>query len=86
MMSNIRSRNSRLILHMTPQQNTVLCRAARQANKSLANFILDSACHVAEQMLLNDEKAHSFAELLDPPAQDNPSLKDLLNRPTPWSN
>ena len=85
MMNNIRSRNSRLILHITPQQNSVLCRASRQANKSLAEFILDSACQVAEQTLLNDEKAHAFAERLDRPAQDNPGLKDLLSRPAPWS-
>lgn len=85
MMSNIRSCNSRLILHITPQQNTVLCGASRQANKSLAEFILDSVCRVAEQTLLNDEKAHAFAELLDRPARDNPGLKDLLSRPAPWS-
>ena len=85
MMSNFRSRNSRLILHMTPQQHNFMRRAARQASKSLAEFILDSACQVTEQTLFNDEKAQAIAELLDRPAQDNPGLKDLLSRPAPWS-
>lgn len=80
------SRSSRLSLRTTAQQDAVLRRAAKLVNKSLTNFILDSACQVAEQTLFNSEQARIFIERLAQPAQDNPGLQDLLSRPVPWSN
>ena len=80
------SRSSRLGLRTTPQQDIILRRAAELANKSLTDFILDSACQVAERNLLSSEQARIFIERLEQPAQDNPGLQDLLSRPAPWSN
>jgi len=80
------SHSSRLNLRTTAQQDAVLRRAAELANKSLTDFILDSACQVAERDLLSSEQARIFIERLDRPAQDNPGLQDLLSRPAPWSN
>ena len=92
-MTVLTSRSSRLGLSTTPQQDIVLRRAAKLANKSLTDFILDSAYQVAEQTLLDQrlflldgEQAEAFIELLDRPAKDNPGLQDLLGRPAPWSN
>ena len=86
-------RSSRLGLRTTPQQEAVLRRAAKVANKSLTEFILDSAYRMAEQTLLDQrlflldgQQADDFIALLDRPAQDNAGLKDLLARPAPWSN
>jgi uncharacterized protein (DUF1778 family) len=40
-------------LRATPQQEAVLRRAAEIAHKSMTDFILDSACQVAERTLLD---------------------------------
>ena len=92
-MADSSSRSARLGLRTTPAQDIVLRRAAKLANKSLTDFILDSAYQVAEQTLLDQRlflldgvQAQAFVDLLDRPAQDNPGLQDLLSRPAPWSN
>ena len=80
------SNSSRLNLRTTAQQDTVLRKAAELSNKSLTDFILDSACQVAERDLLSSEQARIFIERLDQPPQDNTGLQDLLSRPVPWNN
>ena len=80
------SNSSRLNLRTTAQQDTVLRKAAELSNKSLTDFILDSACQVAKLDLLSSEQARIFIERLEQPAQDNPGLQDLLSRPVPWNN
>lgn len=92
-MATTASRSARLGLRATPQQETVLRRAAQVANKSLTDFILDSAYQVAEQTLIDQRlflldgvQAEAFMQLLDRPAQDNPGLEDLFSRPLPWGN
>jgi uncharacterized protein (DUF1778 family) len=67
-------RTARLGLRATPRQQAVLRRAADVTNKSLTDFILESACQAAEQALL---------DLLDRPAAVNPGLKALFARPRP---
>lgn len=47
------ARSARLGLRATPEQEAVLHRAADVANKSLTDFILDSACLAAQQTLLD---------------------------------
>lgn len=83
-------RNSRLGLRATPEQETVLRRAAEVKQKSLTDFILDSACQAAEQTLLDQrlfmvsgEQYQALLDLLDRPAQDNEGLRDLFARPVP---
>lgn len=92
-MPTIASRSSRIGVRATLQQETVLRRAANLANKSLTDFILDTAYQAAEQTLLDQrlflldgQQAQAFTELLDRPARDNEGLKDLLSRPTPWGS
>lgn len=89
MASTIRS--ARLGLRATPQQEAVLRRAAEVANKSMTDFILDSACQAAEQTLLDQRlflvsgsQSQALLEMLDRPAQDNPGLQDLFSRSAPW--
>ncbi len=85
------ARSARLGLRATPAQETVLRRAAEAAHKSLTDFILDSACQVAEQTLLDQRLFmvsgsvyQTLLDLLDQPEQDNPGLADLFSRPAPW--
>jgi len=86
------TRSARLGLRTTAQQEAVLRRAAAVANKSMTDFILDSACQAAEQTLLDQrlfvvspDQAVTLLELLDRPEQDNAGLADLFSRKTPWA-
>ncbi len=87
------SRSARLGLRATPQQESVLRRAAEASNKSLTDFVLDSAYQAAEQTLLDqrlfaisEEQSVTLLELLDRPALDNAGLKDLFSREVPWAS
>lgn len=87
------TRSSRLGLRATPQQQTVLRRAAEATNKSMTEFILDSAYQAAEQTLLEQRlflvtgsQSETLLSLLDRPAQDNPGLADLFSRRAPWNS
>ena len=86
------TRTARLGLRTTPAQEAVLRRAAEVSNKSMTEFILDSACQAAEQTLLGQRmfmltgsQAGALLDMLDRPAQDNAGLKDLFSRRAPWS-
>lgn len=88
----IATRSARLGLRATPQQEAVLRRAAEVSNKSMTDFILDSAYRAAEQTLLDQRlflvtgaQSEALLLLLDRPEQDNLGLKDLLARPVPWT-
>jgi uncharacterized protein (DUF1778 family) len=85
------SRSSRLGLRATPQQETVLRRAAELSHKSLTDFILDSACQAAEQTLLDQRlfmvsgsQYQALMDLLERPEQSAEGLRDLFARPAPW--
>jgi uncharacterized protein (DUF1778 family) len=78
-------------LRATPQQEQVLRRAAEISQKSMTDFILDSAFLAAEQTLLDQRlfmlkggEAESLLALLDRPAQENTGLRDLFSRKAPW--
>jgi uncharacterized protein (DUF1778 family) len=87
------NRSARLGLRATPQQEAVLRRAAEVAQKSMTDFILDSACQAAEQTLLDQRlflvagsQSQALLDMLDRPAHDNSGLKDLFSRPPPWDS
>ncbi|MFA7243394.1 MAG: DUF1778 domain-containing protein [Sulfuricellaceae bacterium] len=84
-------RSARLGLRATPEQETVLRRAADVAHKSLTDFILDSACHAAEQTLLDQRlfmvsgsQYQDLLNLLERPPEDNAGLQELFSQPAPW--
>jgi uncharacterized protein (DUF1778 family) len=79
-------------LRTTPEQETILRRAAALSHKSLTEFVLDSACLAAEQTLLNqrlfmvsDEQGGNLLELLDRPAAENAGVQELFSKPAPWN-
>ncbi len=85
------SRSARLGLRATPEQETVLRRAAEASQKSLTDFILDSACLAAEQTLLDQRlfmvsgaQYQELMDLLERPEQGNAGLRDLFARKAPW--
>lgn len=84
-------RSARLGLRATPEQETVLRRAADVAHKSLTEFILDSACQAAEQTLLDQRlfmvsgsQYQDLLDLLERPLEENTGLRELFSRPAPW--
>lgn len=87
------TRSARLGLRATPEQETVLRRAADIAHKSLTDFILDSACLAAEQTLLDQRlfmvsgnQFQTLMDLLEQPEQSNDGLRDLFSRKAPWDS
>lgn len=86
------TRSARFGLRATPQQETVLRRAAEITNKSMTEFILDSAYQAAEQTLLDQRlflvtssQSQALLSLLDRPEKDNAGLNDLFSRRAPWN-
>lgn len=81
------TRSARLGLRATPEQETVLRRAAEIAHKSLTDFILDAAYQAAENTLLDQRlflvpgnQYQLLLTMLDRPETDNPGLADLFSR------
>lgn len=81
------TRSIRIGLRATPRQAAVLRLTAEVSNKSVADFILDSAYQAAEQTLLdqrlflvNGTQSQALSALLDDRRRDNPGLKELFSR------
>ena len=86
------SRSVRLGLRATPEQETLLRRAAEVAHKSLTDFILDAAYQAAEQTLLDQRlfmvpgsQYQALLAMLDRPESDNPGLADLFSLQPVWA-
>lgn len=80
------ARETRLNLRATARQDTLIRLAARASNKTVTDFILDSASNAAEQVLadrrwfmLDDAAWAAFEDLLDRPAVVKPRLTELLS-------
>lgn len=87
------TRSSRLGLRATPEQEMILRQAAQVRQKSLTEFILESACQAAQETLLDqrlflveDSRYQTFLDLLDRPAEENSGLQNLFSKPPPWDN
>lgn len=85
------SRSGRLGVRAAPNQEALLRRAAEASNKTLTEFILDSACAVAEQTLLDQRyflvdqaQWEAFNASLDAPVEAKPRLKALMQHRAPW--
>lgn len=82
-------RDSRLNLRASQQQQQLIRSAAAALDKSMTDFVLESATANAERVLadrrwfvLSGEDWERFEALLDAPALDTPKLKRLLSEPT----
>ncbi len=85
------ARTARLGLRATLQQQILIQRAAEALNKSVTEFVLDSACTAAENTLLNqrlflldDEDWQKFQDALEQPAKVKPGLQKLMKEKAPW--
>lgn len=80
-----------LNIRIKATQRRLIERAARQANKSISDFVRDAAIQEAESTLLDTTRIEldpaaweQFTAALDAPPADNPRLRDLMTRKAPW--
>jgi uncharacterized protein (DUF1778 family) len=82
------TRSEKLDLRLTPDAKRTLQTAAAAANRSVSDFVLESALERVAETLpdrirfrLGQEKWAEFQTLLDAEPRSNPRLADLLRRP-----
>jgi uncharacterized protein (DUF1778 family) len=83
------TRSEKLDLRLTPQAKRVLHAAARASQRSVSEFVLESALARAEESLpdrrhfgLDAERWRAFLGALDAPLRPLPRLERLLNEPS----
>ena len=83
------ARTERLDLRLTPAAKHLLREAAAVAQRSLSEFVLESALARAEETLadwrrfgLDAERWAAFMEALDAPPRPLPQLQKLLSEPS----
>ena len=88
-MANVETRNEKLDLRLTPSAKRMLQIAANVAQRSVSEFVLESALARAEETLpdrqrfgLNAEQWDAFQKALDAPTGPAPRLEKLLNEPS----
>jgi uncharacterized protein (DUF1778 family) len=87
----LKGRTARFEFRATPQQQMLIHLAAQAVNKSVTQFVLDSACAAAENTLLDqrffileEEDWQKFQDALERPAQVKPGLLKLMKEKAPW--
>jgi uncharacterized protein (DUF1778 family) len=87
----IQNRDRRFNLRATARQETLIRAGAKVRGVNVTDFILESACTRAEQVIadqttftLSPQKWKAFCEALDRPplVQPKPRLKRLLSEPS----
>ncbi len=86
--SSRQSKDSRLNLRVSTSQEQLIRRAAAAMNRSVTDFVLDSAADRAETVLaerrwflLSVEQFVRFDELLDAPFEPSDALRSFLATP-----
>lgn len=84
-------RDARLTMRTTARQRTLIQQAASAVDKSVTEFVLDSASVAAERVLadrrwflLDSQRWEDFSALLERPVIHKPRLKALLDSPVPF--
>ena len=88
-MSSTKTR--RLDLRLTEEQDALIRRAAEQDTRSISDFVLSAATLEAQRRLadqrffmLNEEDHARFEEILESSPTDDPKLRKLFDRPSPF--
>ena len=86
-----RTRDININIRAQRNQRDLIDQAARILGKTRSDFMLETACREAEDVLLDQRvfvlDAAAFAKfqaLLDAPPADNPRLRALLATKAPW--
>jgi uncharacterized protein (DUF1778 family) len=90
-MASRTARTEKLDLRLTPEAKQRLFAAAEVSQRSVSEFVLQSALERAEEtladrrvFLLDAEQWSAFQAALDAPPKVIPELKRLLERKAPW--
>jgi uncharacterized protein (DUF1778 family) len=85
-------KNQRIAVRATERQEQLIRRAAEATDRSMTDFILESASMEAERVLadrrwfiLNEKQWVEFNRLLDEPLSSTAKLEALANRPSPFA-
>ena len=88
-MSSTKTR--RLDLRLAEEQDALIRRAAEQDARSISDFVLSAATMEAQRRLddqrffmLNEEDHARFEEILEASPSDDPKLRKLFDRPSPF--
>lgn len=88
MPTNTETRSERIDVRATPSMKRLLHEAAQTANKSVSEFLLESALTAAAEALadrrlfvLDKDQWNAFVAALDAPPQPRPRLERLLREP-----
>ena len=84
-------RNETINVRATRKQKALIDQAAEALGRSRSDFMLDTVCREAENILLDrryfvlsEEAFRKFNAMLDKPPKDNPGLRRLLGTRAPW--
>ena len=85
------AKTRRLELRLTEEQNTLIRSAATYTSRSISDFVLSTATLEAQRRLadqriffMNDEQYARFEEILQASPTDDPKLRKLFERPSPF--
>ncbi len=85
------NRDQAINIRATQQQRDLIDHAASVLGKSRSDFMLETACRAAEDVLLDrtyfvldPEAFDRFAELLENPPEPSEGLREFLSRKAPW--
>ena len=85
------AKTQRLELRLTEEQNTLIRSAATYTSRSISDFVLSAATLEAQRrladqrlFLMDDEQHARFEEILQASPTDDPKLRKLFERPSPF--
>ena len=84
-------RDVAVTIRTTERERSLIDQAAEKLGMSRTEFLLESACNEAQQVLLDTvnfglsaEAFKQFSDLLDAPPQNTEGLRRLLTTKSPW--
>jgi len=87
------ARNATIYLRALPEQRDLIDQAAKLLGKNRTNFMLESACERAQNIVsgqvfftLDTEKSKQFTAMLDAPPAANTGLERLMAVKAPWES
>lgn len=85
------AKTQRLELRLTEEQNILIRSAATYTSRSISEFVLSAATLEAQRrladqrlFLMDDEQYARFEEILEASPTDDPKLRKLFDRPSPF--
>ena len=90
-MAQSATRTAPINLRALNSQRNLIDHAAAVLGKNRSDFMLETACREAENVLLdqrlfmlNQVDFEAFNQALEAPVKDNPALRKLIERKAPW--